>query len=59
MSKEANEEIATNNISSGEVVDPRNRRLGVMGRRFSPKHSNKDNATKSLYKRWKDSIDIT
>lgn len=53
-----NEEIPTNNISSGAVADPQNRRIGIQGRKFSPKQFKKGNATSSLFKRWREAIDM-
>lgn len=53
-----NEEVPANNISSGAIVDPQNRRLGIQGRVYSPKQYKKGNATSSLFKRWRERIDI-
>lgn len=48
------EEVPTNNISSGAVVNPENRPLGIGAKKT---HSRKDNKTLSLFKRWKDAVD--
>lgn len=48
------EEVPTTNISSGEVADPENRPLGIGSKN---KHHRKNNATTSMFKRWKDKID--
>lgn len=47
-----NEEVPTNNISSGAVVNPQNRPLGI-----GAKIKKGSTQTSSMFKRWKDAVD--
>lgn len=60
MSKETEiqEEVPTNNISSGAVVDPMNRPLGRFKDKKNPKHPNSTTRAAMLYRRWRAGIDM-